>query len=213
MVVSLVGIDGNNNVVRVDDSAALNVSLDQSQYNAVEISAFPHVVKTQDEFHTAIWEGRAFSAGTGIQKIDQDTVLSCLFVNPVDSGKNALVDLRVAGGGRSATARPLQAGFVNNPAPMADPTIVTPANLNTGGNSSDLWFGFQVAPERINTDPPTVGEPTGFFIPNGGIPYRIETPRVISPGNSAGIFVRGNYNQSASKDVVFVTFVWYEEDV
>lgn len=204
MAVTLFGLDqtGNNNRVSIDDSTAVSVAVGSGPSDGFTV---------RTRYEQALWDGRAFSAGTGVQRISDRQVLSMIFANPSDSGRNAFIVLRVAGGNHTGNDAPLSAGFVNNPAPISGGTSPTPSNLKTGAGASEMEFTYATQTERINTDPPTEGEPLGFFVPTGGNPYRIETVRIVGPGESTGIFIRGQ--GAVGNDSAFISFVWYEEDV
>lgn len=192
MVLSVFGIDqnGNNNKVKVD---------------------LPLEVISYTPFEKALWEGRAFSAGTGNQDVDDKTYLNQRFYNPADSGKIAWVDFRVAISNVRNGKLPIEGGFIGQPVELEDAVNVSASNLYTGSASSVMQFSWNTSLARLNPNPPLAQDPTGIFVPTGGNQYRIETPRIIPPGFAAGIFIRGR-EASSESERVSISYVWYEVD-
>lgn len=157
-------------------------------------------------YEDAIASGMAFSAGTGLQRVNDAAVLNQCFSNPVGSGRDAYIVLRILGTNRKATDEPMRAGFITSPNPLAGATVVNPANLKTGGTASMMEFSWQRGETRLDRTP-TVENPTGIIIPTGGKAYRIETPRLVQEGESFGFFIFGSTKDA---DLVSINYIWYE---
>jgi hypothetical protein len=176
----------------------------------ITASAEPSTIFVNGPVHTsfeeAVRDGRAFSAGTGFQSIATTNYLKYRFSNPSDSGVNAFVTIR-----RTVTATTsafLNSQLVISPDAMTTPTAVTPANLRTGGVTSDIDFTFKNDAAALSGGTLTGGLP----IPLNGIPLNIDTVRLVQPGEVFGYQIQGA-GTLAQPVSCAVAVIWHEETV
>lgn len=160
-------------------------------------------------FEQAMYDGRAYSAGTGKQFINSNTVLGQTFENPAGSGVNAIITLYRFYNNRKADEEPLTMGYIVNPANLTAGNLVTPTGHKPGQAASQMVFWWDVASYRLDSDPSTPN-PLGFILPTGGQDLKIDTPIIIGPGSSFGFYIQGS---TKNRDEVSINYAWYEEAI
>lgn len=166
-------------------------------------------VVTGTAFDTAMRDGRAFSAGTGLKTVFEGSCLNQIFSNPSGSNKVAFVTLRAFYNDRSVNDESMLLRFIPSPVMPDDAVQVTPSNLKTGGVDSAMQFWTEYSATPINRDPP-FENPPAIILPTGGQLFKIETPRIVEQGESFGFYMAG---EDLDPDQVSINYVWYEEDI
>lgn len=153
-------------------------------------------------------KGRSYSVGTSTQAVTTGNYLQFRFENPSDSGKRYRVTERWFANDQASGAENLETEFFPEYAtPLTGATVVTPNNLNPSFNGSDAVFEWLV-------DSTTLGTPAlGQVLPNDGIMFKIQVPRILNPGQSFAYQIGGAGSSVNNAARVAVTFVWYEEDL
>ena len=218
--VNLTATTGNTEyrIVTGGKSIRVNASLYTSGTATVKIvaSAQPSTVFVNGPVHDSLEQatraGRAFSVGTGITEVTAGNFLNYIFSNPSGSGVNAFVTLRSFTNNRANGSVPLEVGQVISPVALDTPVNVIPANLRNGSGTSSMLFNYKAQAARIDSSP-TTANPIGLITPTGGIVLKVETMRLVQPGESFGFFAGGAGNNLASAARIAMNVVWYEESV
>lgn len=157
---------------------------------------------------TALRDGRAFLASTGMVNVEAGQSLYMILSNPAGSGRNLFIDERWFDNDRATGSDPLEyTAFIG---PTATLTVTaTSINLLSGQP-----VGAGVLTHQANSAI-TMGGVQGSSapLPTGGVRQNIELGLILPPDFRLGFRIDGGGNNLEQSARIGMTFVWHEETV
>jgi hypothetical protein len=159
---------------------------------------------THGSFEEALRDGRAYSVSTGVVSVPVGSYLNYIFTNPASATTNAILAVHTFSTDLAAPASITQKV---NPTAITSPTMVSPVNLKTGGNTSSCTLATKTETTALAGS----GATGQLLIPGNGFEYKNDLMRIIPPGQSFGFSIGGAGGVLASAAKISASLAFWEE--